>query len=594
MVPEVTAGPPAEQSDAATKRAAALIGRTLSERYRIVSLVAMGAMGAIYLAEHRLMRKRVAVKVLHPDVEGFPELVARFEREAVAGAHIQHPNVATASDFGKFDGGSAFLVLEYIEGINLRELMDRGPVPPKRATSIIRQVAAGLSAVHDKGITHRDIKPKNVMIVENARPRERESGRTFDVFEDMVKLIDFGLAKVPIDELSPIARDEDSIRKELTEAGVVMGTFGYLAPEAALGTRSILPPADQYALGVVFFEMLCGKPLFEGTEPARVFQQHRQAPVPALREKNPAVDVPLEIEAIVRRMLAKDPEERYPSAGALVTALDDVLGKIWGLAAPAPVERGSPTPEPTTGKSRRGLWIGAAIFLVTAIATATVAIRMGGKEETVATAGSVASSASSAPSAEPPPRAPPPHAPDALERLRAAGEGEAGAAVTVLIGIADAEPRAFADRAVQTEAAGILEAAVSKGVPTDAAFERLSGALGSDGVDVLYDLMARAQRGADPLGKPTSAGGKARALLARPEVLSRGTPAMRVAYDLRRAACLQRPLLFARAGKDGDDRALELLRSIAPPGCTKRDPCCFEKNRQLDLAIADIQSRLRH
>src|SRR6185295_6238189 len=114
----------------------------------------------------------------------------------------------------------------------------------------------------------------------------------------------------------------------------------------------------------------------------------------------------------------------------------------------------------------------------------------------------------------------------------------------------------------------------------------------SDGVDILYDLMARAQRAADPLGKPTSAGGKARALLAKPEVLARGTPAMRVAYDLRRAACLQRPLLFARAGKDGDDRALELLRSIQPPGCTRA--CCFDKNRQLELAIADIQSRLRH
>src|SRR5215207_9320293 len=161
------AGAPGEGSDAARKRAAALIGRTLSERYRIVSLVAMGGMGAIYRAEHLLMRKHVAVKVLHPEVEGFPELVARFEREAVAGAHVQHPNVAIASDFGKFDGGSAFLVLEYIEGITLKDLMDRGPVAPWRAASIVREVAAGLSAVHQKGIVHRDVKPRNVMIVES-------------------------------------------------------------------------------------------------------------------------------------------------------------------------------------------------------------------------------------------------------------------------------------------------------------------------------------------------------------------------------------------------------------------------------------------
>jgi hypothetical protein len=297
----------------------------------------------------------------------------------------------------------------------------------------------------------------------------------------------------------------------------------------------------------------------------------------------------------MRRMLAKDPEERYPSAAALTAALDDVLAKIWGLAAP--VENRAPTPEPGMGKSRRGLWIGVVIAALTAIVTATIAFVVGGRQGAVAPAPSAAASASVALSASvdgAPSRAPPPHAPDALERLRAASDGEAGAAIAVLVGIADAEPRAFADRAVQTEAAAIVESAASKGVATDAAFDRLSGPLGSDGVDILYDLTARAQRAEGPLGKPTSAGGKARLLLARPDVLSRGTPAMRVAYDLRRAACLQRPLLFARAGRDGDDRALEILRSISPPGCTRRDPCCFDKNRQLEIAIADIQARLRH
>src|SRR6185436_15715911 len=128
------------------------IGRILSERYRIAALVAMGGMGAIYRAEHLLMRKQVAVKVLHPNVEGFPELVARFEREAVAGAHIQHPNVATASDFGKFDGGSAFLVLEFIEGETLRDALKAGAMPAPVAAGIAKQLAAALGAVHDKGI----------------------------------------------------------------------------------------------------------------------------------------------------------------------------------------------------------------------------------------------------------------------------------------------------------------------------------------------------------------------------------------------------------------------------------------------------------
>ncbi len=219
---DVVADPPTEKPDAASARAQALIGRTLSDRYRIVALVAMGGMGAVYKAEHLLMHKHVAVKVLHPDVEGFPELVARFEREAVAGAHVQHPNVAIASDFGKFDGGSAFLVLEYIEGITLRDLMDLGPIPPRRAASIVRQVAAALSAVHQKGIVHRDVKPRNIMIGRRGGSTPTLPPVESDA-EDVVKLIDFGLAKVPVEGLSAIAKD-DNLLRELTEAGVVMGT----------------------------------------------------------------------------------------------------------------------------------------------------------------------------------------------------------------------------------------------------------------------------------------------------------------------------------------------------------------------------------
>jgi eukaryotic-like serine/threonine-protein kinase len=562
------AGTPAEGSDAARERAAALIGRTLSERYRIVSLVAMGGMGAIYRAEHLLMRKHVAVKVLHPEVEGFPELVARFEREAVAGAHIEHPNVATASDFGKFDGGSAFLVLGFIEGITLRELIDRGPVPPRRAAWIIRQAAAGLAAVHQKGVVHRDIKPKNIMIVEDSAGGE-----------DVVKVIDFGLAKVPVEELSAIAQDADNPRRSLTQAGVVLGTLGYLAPEAALGTRSILAPADLYALGVVFYEMLCGKPPFEGTDAARVFLQHRTSPVPALRERNPDADVPPELEAIVRRMLEKDPDARYPSATALVSALDEALG----IPAAPTSERGGSSSSAIAmpRRPRRAIWIAGAA----ALAIGAIAMRGTTKRTPVASEAPPASSASAPVPVEPPPK-PPPRAPDALERLRTAADGEAAAALTVLVDVADAEPRAFADRAVQTEAAGIVEAAASKGLSADLAFDRLSGVLGSDGLDVLYDLTARE--------RAASAASKARAILAKPDVLARATPAMRIAYDLRRAPCPQRPNLFKRAAKEGDDRALEVLRSMQAPACTKKDACCFEKNHQLELTIADIQARLRH
>ncbi len=596
-----TAGAAAtEGSDAARQRAATLVGRTLSDRYRIVSLIAMGGMGAIYRAEHLLMRKQIALKVLHPEIEGFPELVARFEREAVAGAHVQHPNVATASDFGKFDGGSAFLVLEYIQGITVRELIDRGPIPPARAASITRQVAAALSAIHQKGIVHRDIKPKNIMIVEQPQPGERDSGKELGG-GDVVKLIDFGLAKVPVEELSAIALDADNPRRSLTAAGVVMGTLGYLAPEAALGTRSILPPADLYALGVVFYEMLCGKPPFEGTDASLVFFHHRTSPVPPLRERNPDADVPPAFETIVRRMLEKDPDDRYESAAALVAALDEALATVAGdIARP---QGAAPTPSAvapvsanaaTTGTARRSaVWLGGALAAIATLAL--VAVLAGIKPPALMATGSTGeSSASVAPFVEPPPRPPPPpRAPGALERLRAASDDEPGAAITALVALADAEPQAFADRAVQSEAAAIVDTATAKGASTDAAFDRLASSLGSDGLDILYDLLARSQRSAEPLGRTTKAGSKARTILARPEVLSRATPAMRVAYDLRRSTCVQRLTLFARAAKEGDDRALEILRSMQSPTCTRKDPCCLEKNRLLELAITDIQARLR-
>ncbi len=600
-------------SDAARKRASELIGRTLSERYRIVSLVAMGGMGAIYRAEHLLMRKHVAVKVLHPEVEGFPELMARFEREAVAGAHVDHPNVATASDFGKFDGNSAFLVLEFIQGITVRELIDRGPVPPRRAAWITRQVAAGLAAVHQKGIVHRDVKPKNIMVVEGEND-----------LEDVVKLIDFGLAKVPVEELSALAQDADNPRKSLTQAGVVMGTIGYLAPEAALGTRSILFPADLYALGVVFYEMLCGKPPFEGGDAARVFLQHRTSPVPPLRERNLDVDVPPDLEAIVMRMLEKDPDARYPSAAALTAALDDALG-IAGMvsspdlgrltpSAPIAIGRATPATPAKAGKlgkagkpenseaSKKKTSGGGRVFrfvLLLVLGGALAVVVLGANKREAQTRAASSAPASVAPPAPPPPRPPPPRAPGALERLRAASEGDAQTAITELLSVADSEPHAFADRAVQTEAAAIVETAASKGVPTDAAFDRLSGALGSDGLDILYDLMARAHRTRDHHARkgsaaaPANAGSKAGAILARPDVLARATPAMRIAYDLRSATCQARPALFAHAAKEGDDRALDVLRTMQPPSCTRKDRCCLPKNRELELAIADIQARLR-
>src|SRR5215468_10363043 len=174
----------------ASTGAASLVGRVLSERYRIESVLGEGGMGAVYLAQHVLMRKRLAVKVLHPEMTRMPEMVARFEREAIAGAHIEHPNVAAATDFGKLDDGSHFLVLEFLEGEDLRSVIARGPVPVDRSLRIARQVALALRAAHELGIVHRDLKPENVMLLQ----KEREL--------DVVKVLDFGIAKVPVGTLA--------------------------------------------------------------------------------------------------------------------------------------------------------------------------------------------------------------------------------------------------------------------------------------------------------------------------------------------------------------------------------------------------------
>ncbi|WP_437991524.1 protein kinase domain-containing protein [Sorangium sp. So ce145] len=320
--------PPLTADEAAKHRARSYLGRVISKRYRIDEVIAMGGMGAVYRGEHVHMHKRVAIKILHPDTERLPELVQRFEREAIAGAHIQHRNVATATDFGEAEDGSFFLVLEYVRGTTLHEIIRRGPVPAARAALIARQLAAALDATHAMGIVHRDVKPRNVMVVE---PQG-----------DLVKLIDFGLAKVSVDQLRrSVASPEsaragaDSLPVRLTTAGVIFGTIAYLAPESALGMDFVDERADLYALGLIFYEMLAGKHPFLAKDPVELFNQQRSAPVPAIAAHSPGVVVPPALEAVVRLLLEKNPRARFGTAEELIAALDDACAAS-GIAVHEP------------------------------------------------------------------------------------------------------------------------------------------------------------------------------------------------------------------------------------------------------------------
>jgi serine/threonine-protein kinase len=288
-----------------------LPGDVISGRYRVAKLLATGGVSSVYLAQHVHMLKHVAIKVLDPSAEKLPEFVARFRREAVAGAHLQHPNIASATDFGQLEDGSYFLVQEYVAGETLNRVIAGGALSASRATSIARKLASALGAAHEVGIVHRDVKPSNVILVEGT--------------EDVVKLIDFGFAKLRFSDVPTLAPPpEEPVVPErlLTAAGVVLGTVAYMAPEAALGMAAVDQRSDLYALGLILYELLTGLHPFDGTDPVRLFLQQRTEPPPAMAKRVPGLQVPSELENVVRRLLEKDPKDRYATATDVVAALD--------------------------------------------------------------------------------------------------------------------------------------------------------------------------------------------------------------------------------------------------------------------------------
>ena len=279
----------------------ALLGTLLAGRYRIEELIGSGGMGAVYRAEHVHMRKAVAVKVLHKEMTAFPEVVARFEREAVAAGRIEHPHVVSASDFGQLEDGSFYLVLEFIEGQSLAKLVSKaGALSPIRALCITRQIVEALQAAHGVGIVHRDLKPENVMLVDK------------DDDPDFVKVLDFGIAKIKVEETVE--------QPALTQIGTVFGTPEYMSPEQARG-ELVDARADLYTVGVILFEMLAGVSPFKDDDLVVVLTRHLTADPPPL----PSSVDPMIVD-LVRLLLRKNRDERVQSAAELIERIDVILG----------------------------------------------------------------------------------------------------------------------------------------------------------------------------------------------------------------------------------------------------------------------------
>lgn len=290
-----------------------LVGKTIGGRYFIRRQLARGGMGAVYEAEHVGLDKRVAVKFILDRFGDDREALHRFHREARTASRIGHENIIDITDIGETEDGKPFLVMEYLEGSDLGQVLTAtGRMEPSRAVHIVAQVLRGLAAAHGAGIIHRDMKPANVFLTERS-----------DV-ADFVKIMDFGISKVVA------ARDA---RVRLTETGVAMGTPIYMAPEQAEARPDIDHRIDIYAVGVMLYEMLAGEPPFNASSYLVLVQQHVASAVPPLGERRR--DLPAALVRAVHKALEKKPERRFADALEFAAALPSPqsLRESWEAGA---------------------------------------------------------------------------------------------------------------------------------------------------------------------------------------------------------------------------------------------------------------------
>ena len=633
------------------------VGQMISGRYLIRALIGEGGMGAVYLAEHTLMKKRFALKMLHTEMAKNPEVVARFRREAEAAAQIEHPNVVAASDFGQTEDGAFFLVLEYVDGTSLRDAIASGAFTVTRALRIVRQMALALERAHGAGVVHRDLKPENVMLVSR------------DGDPDFVKVLDFGVARFDPN----VERGEG--QQPLTRVGSVIGTPEYMAPEQALGEK-VVPASDLYAVGVILYELLAGVHPFEGDAMA-MMSKHMVAPVPPIAERAPHVSVPPPVEAIMRRLLEKEASARYPDARALVVAIEEVAGAsgldvgatptsdrmrvavarrssavIVPAAAPPAMSAPAAATRASAGaralverirlqlsslvasiraahrdgeliakippRARLAIAVVAPVVILVLVVT-TIVVRRSSEPPvtglTAAAAGAAAAgTATTTGETSDTKRA-------SVERLRAAAV-KGPSALEALAEEFPADPQVLRELAIAYDGAGrtsdalrtvrlaasaeheghegvapellrIVVRATSRPESADEAFGLLQDSLGNEGIDALLDLSER--RDVAPATRA-----RASKLLGDPAVRAKAPPATAVLLDLAGATtCEGKREALPRVRDEADTRALASLRALKNRrGCGSRGrhDCygCLRGDDLLDQTIEAVNQRARN
>jgi len=290
-----------------------MLGRNLGN-YHVVSQIGEGGMGVVYLARHVTLGRNAAVKVLRPELTANREIAARFFNEARAATAVRHAGIIEVFDFGFLEDRSAYIIMEFLEGESLAARIRRGPLSISTALIVVRAIARALQAAHEHSIVHRDLKPDNVFLVPDA---DLPGG-------ERIKLLDFGIAK-----LASVGETTH------TRTGAVMGTPTYMAPEQCRGAGSVDHRADLYALGCVAYEMVCGTPPFVAEGVGDLIASHLHFQPEPLRTRR--LDVPVEVEALVLRLLQKDPQARPQSAGDVVQAIDRLVAAGVGAAHSEPM-----------------------------------------------------------------------------------------------------------------------------------------------------------------------------------------------------------------------------------------------------------------